>query len=30
MIPMTEATLLAPDTTKQNVLFGPPMGLHLE
>ena len=30
MIPMTEVPLLAPDTSKQNVLFGPPMGLHLE
>jgi predicted metal-dependent enzyme (double-stranded beta helix superfamily) len=30
MIPMTEATLLAPNASKHNVLFGPPMGLHLE
>jgi Cysteine dioxygenase type I len=29
MIPMTEVTLLTPDTSKPNVLLAPPMGLHL-
>jgi len=29
MIPMTEVLLLAPDTSKPNVLLAPPMGLHL-
>src|SRR5919199_3640592 len=29
MIPTAEVPLLAPDTSKPNILFAPPMGLHL-